>query len=76
MASLAGYQCKSRKVAPELGLCLVRHKNTAYLHGWMYATASLFKMASVSKSWMNACVKQVAGKYNISVAGLYEASVL
>ena len=42
----------------------------------MYATASLSKVASISKSWMSACLKQVVGKYNVSVAGLYEACVL
>ena len=51
VASLAGYIRRSKQLAPELDSALVRHKNTAYLHGWMYATASISKLASVSKAW-------------------------
>ena len=76
MANLAGYIRSGRNLAPELDINLVRRNNTAYLHGWMYATASISKLASVGKAWMNACLRQVAGKYNLSAAGLYEASVL
>ena len=76
MANLAGYLRRGRNLAPELDINLVRNNNTAYLHGWMYATASISKLASVSKRWMQACLRQVAGKYNPSASGLCEASVL
>ena len=71
MANLAGYLRRGRNLAPELDINLVRNNNTAYLHGWMYATASISKLASVSKTWMQACLRQLAGKYNPSAAGLY-----
>ena len=56
MASLAGYIRKSKQKAPELDIALVRHKNTAYLHGWMYATTTISKLASVNKAWLDTCV--------------------
>ena len=76
MANLAGYIRRGRSLAPELDINLVRSKNTAYLHGRMCATASISKLASVSKTWMQACCKLVTNKHNVSPAGLYEASVL
>ena len=76
MANLAGYIRQGRSLAPELEIHLVRNKNTAYLNGWMYATASISKLASVSKAWMQICWKQVTNKHNMSPARLYEASVL
>ena len=76
MANLACYIRRGRNLAPELEINLVRNKNTAYLHGWMYATASISKLASVSKVWTQACWRQVTAKHNVSAAGLYEASVL
>ena len=76
MANLARYIRRGRSLAPELEINLVRNKNTAYLHGWMYATSSISKLASVSRTWMQICWKQVTNKHNVSPTGLYEASVL
>ena len=76
MANLAGHIRQGRSLAPELEIHLVRNKNTAYLHGWMYATVSISKLASVSKTWMQICWKQVTNKYNMSPTKLYDASVL
>ena len=76
MANLAGYIRRGRSLAPELEINLVRNKNTAYLHGQTCTIAVICKLASISRTWMSICCKQVTNKYTVSPFRLYEASVL
>ena len=76
MANLAGYIRRGRNLAPELDINLVRNKNTAYLHGQTYTVPVICKLASISRTWMSICCKQVTNKYTVSPFRLYEASIL
>ena len=76
MGNLAGQKWKSRKLAPELGVSVARHRNTAYFEGLMYDISTISVLASVSKCWLSACDKHVIDRYNIVTFGLYEASVV
>ena len=76
MANLAGYLRRGRNLAPELDINLVRHKNTAFLHGQTHTVSVICKLASISRTWLSICCQQVTNKFTVSYFRLYEASIL